>query len=187
MAPSCQGLRARLRDDRGVTLIELLTVMAMLGIALTATFFFYQAVVNRTTDTQERRNTLADQRVALERMVRDIRAADRVTAPTAGATANGLQLNVLDGSGGAATVVAYDCEGVEGACTRSVGGGTPSAVIEGLEPSAEPVFTVGSDGHWVRVSLQAVPEGRTRPIILSRGVTLRNFCTQLPEPEECNV
>ena len=174
-------LKARLADESGVTLIELLTVMLTLGIVFSASFFFYSTTLARTGDTEARRDVLDSQRVALENIAREVREAQSIDSPAAGHSGNSAQLTLLSASGATSTVT-IDCS-AGNSCTQSTATGGSELLIDGLQASSNPVFTVGSTGSYVLIRFEALPDGRTRPIVLSRGIALRN-CAQDPEADQ---
>lgn len=183
--------RVRLADESGVTLVELLTVITMLGITFTAAYFFYASVLNRTEATQARSNTQADLTVASERIAREVREARSVSAPALGEDGNRLALAVPTADGTLDQVV-YDCEGVAGTCRRSVNGGGWTEIVSGLDTGA-PVFRSfnaspgASSPDYVAIDLRQTPADRDAPIALERGVALRNYCTD-PDalPADCD-
>ncbi len=166
-------------------MIELLTVMAMLGIVFTAAFFFYSTTLGRTEDTQARRNALSDQRIALDRIIRELREAQSVDSPSAGEAADAIELTVLDAAG-STSAVTIDCSSGD-TCVRRTAGIADELLIDDLEPAANAVFTVGADGDYVYVQLESLPEGRTRPIVLSQGAALRNCAQNAAAAEDCRV
>lgn len=173
-----------MRDDRGYSLVELMTVVGMAGLLLTASFLFYNNAINRTSDTQERKDTLEAERFAIDRIARDVREAETVavrTSPGGGATTAG---NVVDAVAPQERVI-YDC--TSGTCFRTVTDVTgtttldgPDELITGLDVS-NVVFTTGSaydgaDPNHVGVRLSVLPPNRNKAIVLTRGVSVRNDC-----------
>lgn len=153
---------------------ELLAVMFILGITFTASAGFYQVVVKRTNDVESRKNTLADTRLAFERISRDVREADTFTIS---ATPGGAPLT----EGNVITVVAphrtivYDC--TTGTCASDLDA-TP--LITGLDVS-KPVFTIGSafdpnDVNVATIRLSQTPKGREGAVVLERSVVARSAC-----------
>ena len=196
-------------------MVELLTTIAMLGIGLTAAFFFYQSAVARTTDTEARVDTLAEQRVMIENISRESREAVRLVVRDSGgnvASSGGI-LDIYGVSGAASAsreAIRYDCVSTPGTCTRATyawdSGGygdtvavapalaapTSPATIEmdGLDPAIVPfsgaATPAGSPLTTFSVELQSLPEGRDRPIRLTREITARNVCIYAatdPAPE----
>jgi prepilin-type N-terminal cleavage/methylation domain-containing protein len=175
-------LGRRLRGEHGFTLIELMTTMLMLGIGLTAAFFFYSSAVGRTADTEERVDTISDLRILGERMARDVRESSSICAPLPAPSADVLYLSGppdLDSTTSssaceAARMVVYDCETTPGTCTRSEAGGTAEVLGEGLDTSTA-VFTKTAD-NYVSIYLSQIPEGRSSAVTFERGAALRNYC-----------
>ena len=179
---ACTGLRALREAQAGVTLIELMTVIGMLGIVFTGAFFFYTGALNRTEETEARVDTLAELEVAGERITRDVRDSASICAPAPGAGSNYLALSGPPETGSFATasnceadrMIIYDCSTTPGTCTRSEGGGSPVLAVEGLA-TGSPVFA-SSGGNEVAIDLRQVPDERDRAVAFQRGATLRNFC-----------
>jgi prepilin-type N-terminal cleavage/methylation domain-containing protein len=177
---SAAPLSARLRDERGFTLIELMTTMILMGFGLIAAFGFYSSAVGRTADSEARINSVSELRITGERMARDVRESASICSPAPAPTSNSLYLSGptdLADLGGASDceasrMIVWTCEG--GGCFRSEGGGSPVLQVEGLSTSL-PVFT-SSGGDYVSIYLAKVPEDRTGAITFERAATLRNYC-----------
>ena len=176
------SLARRLRREDGFTLIEMLTGMLMLGIGLTAAFFFYSSAVGRTTDTEERTHTLGEVRNLGELMARDVRESSSICSPLPAPSSNRLYLSGppdLSSSASSSLCVAgrmivWDCETTAGTCTRSEGGAPAEIAGEGLDTST-PIFTKTAD-NYVSIYLSKVPEDRAGAITFDRGAALRNYC-----------
>ena len=82
-----RGRRDRRRGDEGLTLIELLVTMVLLGVVLGIAAAAFQATAKVYTATDDDATGLADARKVAERMGRDIRNARGVDA---GATSSQL-------------------------------------------------------------------------------------------------
>jgi prepilin-type N-terminal cleavage/methylation domain-containing protein len=86
----------RIRDERGMTVIELLVAMVLLGIVSTLVVAGVQSAVRVLTQADDENRGLQDAKVILDRLSRDIRQARGVVcdapAPSPGDP-------VLDGSG----------------------------------------------------------------------------------------
>jgi prepilin-type N-terminal cleavage/methylation domain-containing protein len=75
-----RGLRSRLRrDQRGYTLVELITVMAILGIVLEALATLFVAAGNAQTDMGNRFQAQQSARVALDKIRREVHCASDAT------------------------------------------------------------------------------------------------------------
>ena len=207
-------------DEAGFTFPELAIVMAMLGIGFTAAFFFYNSAVARTTDTQARAGTLAEQRVLVENISREAREGVRIVIRDAGGVAASSG-NILDiygvetASGGTRIVTRYDCSSTPGTCTRSTYSWNPGDVgttvpvtptlgalltapviaITGIDSSVTAfsgtAVPTGSALSTFNVQIQALPDGRERPIRLERQITARNVCiyqaaSPAPQPIACD-
>lgn len=74
------------RKDEGFTLIELLVTTLLVGIVTLVLFSTSDALSRIAATTQTRSASLADARTAIERVARDLRAANPIDAITSGAT-----------------------------------------------------------------------------------------------------
>lgn len=74
------GVRNRLsRDQRGYTLVELITVMAILGVVLEALATLFVAASNAQTDMGSRFQAQQSARVALDKIRREVHCASAAT------------------------------------------------------------------------------------------------------------
>ena len=192
-----------------MTLIELVTVIGMLGITFTAGFLFFMSSLHRTEDTQARADTLADQRVLVENIARDSREGARLVIRNSSnvPSTSGKILDiygVAENTSGQRLITRYDCSSSAGTCLRAtytwnpgVGGaivpvapsigsavGTPATEITGLDTSVN-TFTGTADPSTAplttfTVHLQKLPEGRDQPISLERVLSSRNVCIYAP-------
>lgn len=174
------SLRAKLRDESGFTLVELLYVMITFGVIFTAAFFFFLTTLSRTEDTEARLNTLADVRIASENVARDARESVNATVDPTGMT---LSLSGPPAITGINTPVVYSCVASTGTCTRQLGSNAATTFATDLDLSTAPFTALAAD--YVRIQFTQIPEDRDSPISIDRGVTLRNYCTQEPEPTDC--
>ena len=103
-------LRRRLASQAGYTLIELLQVMAILGVVLTALMTLFVTAMNSEAEMNRRFQAQQDARLAVDRMRREIHCASAVSptgasasvtvtvpsqCPTAGGTVGGTPLTVV--------------------------------------------------------------------------------------------
>jgi prepilin-type N-terminal cleavage/methylation domain-containing protein len=189
MAPrALTRARKRLADlnpcaQEGFTLIELLATMTMLGIGLTAAFFFYSAALGRTTDTQARIDTISDLRNVGEQIARDIRDSEKLCPPLPSPSSNQLYLSGPPVPGVASTSanvcattrrIIWDCATTAGTCTRSEAGHSPVVAATGLSTST-PMFS-SSGSNYILIHLYKLPAGREGAITFDRGASLRNYC-----------
>jgi prepilin-type N-terminal cleavage/methylation domain-containing protein len=95
-----------LRDERGYTLVELLTAMAVLGLLMAGLFLTLQQGQTVYLYGAGRAEVQQNARVALERMLRELRTASTVTT----AAANDVRFTFLDETNTLVTVE-YDLAG----------------------------------------------------------------------------
>jgi len=178
--PDKECLTRRLRCERGVGLIELLTVLPMLAVVLLGIYALYNVGAKSQQETNNRVQSLLQQQNGLERITREMRQATSVTP---------VSSQVLDAvtwvrpTSGAASVqrrVRYDCS--SGTCNRWEGpaGGSfdtgpvpvitdvQNADVFSLEPnSVDPTYVV------TRVEVRV--RNANNPITLDGGFSLRNL------------
>ena len=178
--PDKEGMTRRLRCERGVGLIELLTVLPMLAVVLLGIYALYNVGAKSQQETNNRVRSLIQQQNGLERITREMRQATSVTP---------VSSQVLDAvtwvrpTSGAASVqrrVRYDCS--SGTCNRWEGpsGGSldtgpvpvitdvQNADVFSLEPnSVDPTYVV------TRVEVRV--KDASNPITLDGGFALRNL------------
>jgi hypothetical protein len=171
-----------LRSERGMLLVEILTVLPMLALIMLGSYMLYTVGAHSQQDTTHRVETLLQQRTGLERMTREMRQATAIT-PVSSQVLDGTTW-VRPSSGGPSVQrrVRYDCSA--GACRRWEGppGGAltdgPVTVIADVENadvfSLEP-NTVNPTRVVTRVEVTV--EGAANPITLDGGFALRNVLT----------
>jgi prepilin-type N-terminal cleavage/methylation domain-containing protein len=94
------SLTGAMRDERGFTLAELLTAMAVLALLLTGLLLTLQQGQNAYLYGAGRAEVQQNARVALERMLRELRDASSVTT----ASANDIKFTFLDDTSTLVTV-----------------------------------------------------------------------------------
>ncbi len=94
------SLTSAMRDERGFTLAELLTAMAVLALLLTGLLLTLQQGQNAYLYGAGRAEVQQNARVALERMLRELRDASSVTT----ASANDIKFTFLDDTSTLVTV-----------------------------------------------------------------------------------
>jgi Flp pilus assembly protein TadG len=119
------ALRHRLADDRGTTLIELLVVIPGLLTVAGAAMALSGIFAHEERTTASRTSVVEAQRIASERITREIRQASAATVLGGG---SGLRLStyVFQNRVKTPATVTYDCS--TGTCTRAVApatAGTP--------------------------------------------------------------
>ena len=100
-------LCARLRENAGVTLIELVVAAAAAVIVLSATFALLESSQQVQARDSEWALALQEDRAGLARMVRDIRQATEVVEPSTGAPASFITFLAI--IGGTKWKIEYEC------------------------------------------------------------------------------
>jgi prepilin-type N-terminal cleavage/methylation domain-containing protein len=104
-------LRARLAQEDGMTLIELLTTMSILGVVITGILVMFVSGLRATTDLNTRFQAQQNARLALSSLRNEIGAACSVTI--------GNVSSPLEGSGSQMKLVIADPAGGANACSSN--------------------------------------------------------------------
>lgn len=183
--PDHTPLRAamrRLRCQRGMSLIELLVVMPMMGVVLLSIYGLNNIGVKGQDRTNDRVTAMLRHQNGLERLTREMRQAVDFTP---------VSSQILDAetyvrpSGGGASVlrrVRYECK--NGSCVRYEGpsGGSLTTGPETVIPDVRnaDVFFFEPDNvnpNLVTVKLEVAIQNARNPITLDGGFALRNGAT----------
>ena len=169
----------RLRCQRGLSLVELLVVMPMMGVVLLSIYGLNNIGVKGQNRTNDRVTSMLRHQNGLERMTREMRQAVDFTP---------VSSQILDAetyvrpSGGGSSVlrrVRYECQNSK--CVRYEGpsGGSlttgPETVISGVRNAD--VFFFEPDNvnpNLVTVKLEVTINNATNPITLEGGFAVRN-------------
>lgn len=181
--PGLPAAVARLtRDERGFTLPELLVGTVLSMIVLGAGVMVFTAGIRSQPRVSTQAAAIQDARVAMERMVRELRQGSSV--PAASGSTVAVVTYVHDATCGTTTPqcrVTYTC--TSGSCTRVVARpdgtlpGTPVTALSGISNSssvfayAPPTSTTPAS---VGVTLAFPSEGGGNAITLTDAATLRN-------------
>jgi prepilin-type N-terminal cleavage/methylation domain-containing protein len=110
-----QKLRQRLAEQRGYTLIEMVTVMAMMGVVMGGITSLFVAGTNAEVDQNNRFQAQLNARVALDKIRREVHCATSVTL--SGTASNGYYPTMTENPSG--------CGGTQYTwCTAAVAGST---------------------------------------------------------------
>jgi prepilin-type N-terminal cleavage/methylation domain-containing protein len=139
-------LRARGACESGYTLIEMLTVMVILGIVLGALTTMFHAGMRAEIRTTKELQAQQNARAALDRMRRDLHCANAVTLPDgtpvpAGVAVEGITATLPEACPGSDAAVTYATSNVAAnrwTLTRTGDSGTPVTVADYL--TAEEIF-----------------------------------------------
>lgn len=190
-----------LRDQRGITLVELMVATTMTLLVLGAASYLMIIAVRTQPAISDRNADIQQGRVFEERFTRELRASYKIE-PAPAPTASTLSFDTYVRSttcGGAAQTnpaapaipcrVTYTCSA--GTCSRaegapSTGGGTPIRIVSGLAsaavfgtdpttPPTSPSTPLATDADFITVHLAFPPtDSGGQAIILDDGVDLRN-------------
>jgi len=177
--PDKEGLSRRLRSERGVGLIELLTVMPMIAVVLLGIYALYNVGAKSQQETNNRVTTLLREQNGLERMTREMRQAVTFTPVSSQVLDAVTYVRPTSGAASVQRRVRYECD--NGACVRYEGapGGSltigPETVIPNLQNADVFFFSPDSvNPTYVSVKLEVSVKGASNPIVLDGGFALRN-------------
>ena len=175
-------LDASRRSEAGFTLIELLVAMTMLMGILTGSVMLLTGMMQKQPGLSDRSEQVSEARVALEKMVRDLRPGYAVDSPLGTANTVTFRTYMRKTCAGASTTtvtlcrVTYTCTASTGVCTRSTANPngtsptTPRPVIRGVTNTN--VFTI--QASYVGIRLQLPTEDGRGVLTVSDGARLRN-------------
>lgn len=176
----------RTRDDRGLTLVELLVTMVIAGVIVPLVLSVLLAAQRQTAGTASTAAAVGDVRLAVATMGRQIRTASGPVILD-GAPSPVLGLYTTDGSAGARCLQYRVVHGV--LRTRSfpvTGSGTSwstATVVTSSVASTTPFSAIPSSAGSVRVQLAALVDGG-RTVSVDKTLSARNSTTTAP-PAAC--
>jgi prepilin-type N-terminal cleavage/methylation domain-containing protein len=167
------------RDERGMSLIELLVVMPMMGIVLLSIYALNNVGVKAQTETSDRVSTIQRQQNGLERMTREMRQAVGFTPVSSQIIDAETYVRTSDASPSVQRRVRYEC--LNASCVRYEGpsGGAltsgPQTVVTGVRNVDIFFFEPNNvNPNFVSVKLEVGVKGATNPVTLDGGFALRN-------------
>ena len=158
MAAATAPVGGRLRDETGVTLIEMLIAVSLSLVVATAAMAFMIVSIDQQNYSSSRAITAREAEAGLQQLVRDLRqampqnssgSALHVTLSSASAVSFNIPTPNNDTT---PQLVTWTCPSAPstpaGTCTRQVGAGTPKKVITGVESiTFAPVELLRRGGH----------------------------------------
>jgi type II secretory pathway pseudopilin PulG len=183
-----QTARRRCRSEEGVTLVELLTAIALLTTLLAIAMPTVVQGLRTEPKISERAAQIAKARALVERVARELRqgyAVDSASASALTFRTYTRHANCNDGAslpedaGAVRCRVSYSC--TAGACTRTEtlpdgnGGGGPTQLVDGLMSTQ--VFSYlpnATAPRYVEVRFSFPAEGNEDAVTLDDGIGLRN-------------
>jgi Tfp pilus assembly protein PilW len=190
-------LLARVREQRGLLLIELVLAAGLSLVIFSGAVTFFVVASNQTTVTNERVEAYDRLRDGYERFQRDVRQALRVTSPQVGPDVGVVDVQMWvgpDGSAAARHTIRWDCSGAGSLpatrrCTReNVTAGTGAKELVDhladvkpftLVPAVAPATLPGLEVTFTRRMADA-----THPMVLHSTVTPRNCVPVAAQPGE---
>lgn len=195
-----RDIRQRLRDERGMTLVELTVASMMTMVVLGSASYLMIIAVHTQPAISDQSFDIQQGRAFEERFTRELRASYKIEpapAPTASSLSFDTYVRATSCGGARQTDpaipaipcrVTYTC--TAGTCYRaegspSTGGGTPVRIVSGLAsaavfgsdpttPPTSPSTPLATNPDYVTVHLAFPSRGSGTPITLDDGVDLRN-------------
>jgi type II secretory pathway pseudopilin PulG len=170
------------RSERGLTLIELLVSMSMLIGILTGAMTLLVGMMQKQPGLSDRSEQVSEARIALERMVRELRPGYAVDSPTGTANTVSFRTYMRRTCAGVSTTtvtlcrVTYTCTASTKTCTRRIAnpnGTSPTApvpLITGVTNTN--VFTI--QGSYVGIRFVMPTEDGRGALTVTDGARLRN-------------
>lgn len=177
----------RLRDERGVTLTELLVATAAMLVVISAAMTLIPLTLRSEQRVREKAGAVQEGRVVVERLTRELRQGFGVVATPTASTISFQTYAHRASCGGAYATTAIQCQvtyscNTAGTCTRTErnpdGTGTASAetLVQGLASgSGFSYLPDASAPTHVNVKLIFPSDGGEDAITLEAGATLRNL------------
>lgn len=172
----------RLRDQRGYTLAELLTAMAVMGLLLAGLLLTLQEGQTAYQYGAGRAEVQQNARVALDRMLRELRAASSFTT----SSASDVKFTYFDDTGANVTVE-YSLSGTDLQRNQTGAANQPQVLIGGVQSLAivyydinDAVTTTAANVRSVDITITTRPEDTTlaapniRTAVLEGRVRVRN-------------
>jgi Tfp pilus assembly protein PilW len=141
--------KSRFRSEEGLTMIELIIASAMMIVITGAAVSMLIGSLHRQKEVTQRADQVGQARVAVEKMVREIRQGVAGTVTTATATQLSFE-SYVDGQCGTTTVstatkckVTYTCASAK--CSRTTGtSSTATTIAEGVTNATVFTYTKGA-------------------------------------------
>jgi hypothetical protein len=173
-------MKCRLRSERGVGMVELLTVLPMLAIVLLGIYALSDVGAKSQRQTNSRTATLQRGQNGMERLTREMRQATEFTPVSSQVLDATTYVRPADGSVSILRRVRYECD--SGSCRRWEGpaGGAldtgPETIINGLQNADVFFFAPDSvNPTFVSMKIEVTVIGASNPIVLDGGFELRNL------------
>jgi type II secretory pathway pseudopilin PulG len=183
--------RRRLESERGLTMVELLVAMMMMVLITGATVSLFVSTIKDQSKVTKRADQVGDARLALQKMIVEIRQGEAVTTATAAKMVITTYVHATTSCTGAASATApaikcavtYEAakEGTKSTyeLKRTVAGGTAAKVITGMSSSSIFEYTPTTTPTYVSAKITLPSSTGNSPTTLESGAALRNSPTNL--------
>jgi len=176
-------MKCPLRSERGVGMVELLTVLPMLAVVLLGIYALSDVGAKSQKRSNARTAVLQRSQNGMERLTREMRQATDFTPVSSQVLDATTYVRPTDGSASVQRRVRYEC--ASGSCRRwegPVGGSLNTGsetIITGLQNPDVFFFSPDSvNPTFVSMKVEVAVTGATNPIVLDGGFELRNLEAQ---------
>jgi len=136
-------------NSKGMTLVELIVVIVLLGIIGIFTFQFIGSSVETYIIVSNQAGLLAEAKPAMERMAREVRDAESILAPAPGSSSNSINFTKSHSTAvDSTTNITFQVTG--GILERKRGTNEPEPLAENVPVGG---FTVSNDSNEIKLEL----------------------------------
>lgn len=164
---------ARSRDERGLTVVELMVTLAVMGVIVAATMTVLFSVYKETGVVLNRRDVLGEGQIAMQQMTKQFRQATAINSSSATA----LSVQTFTGAG-TAHQTAWRTSGSSApySLQKQEDGGAFITVLTSLtSPNIFPAYVDSDlDGNVDQVRIELSLGTKTATVVLTSDVQMRN-------------
>ena len=164
---------ARSRDERGLTVVELMVTLAVMGVIVAATMSVLFSVYKQTGVVLNRRDVLGQGQIAMQQMTKQFRQATAINSSSATA----LSVQTFTGTG-AAHQIAWRTSGSSAPYNlqKQEDGGPFTTVLTSLtSPNIFPAYVDSDlDGTVDQLRIELSLGTKTATVVLTSDVQMRN-------------
>jgi len=164
---------AKCDEERGLTVIELMITLAVMGAMVAATLSVLFSAYDQTGVVLNRRDVLGDGQIAMQQMTKQFRQATEINSSSAAA----LDVDTFTGVGAAHQIV-WQTTGSSAPYRLKVStdGGSPRTVVSSLtSPDIFAYSDPEGDGIVNQVTIRLSLGTKTTTVVLTSDVEMRNL------------
>ena len=159
-------------NSKGMTLVELIVVMVLLGIIGLFTFQFIGSGVETYIMASNQAGLLSEAKLAMERMAREVRDSESILSPVPGSSSNSINFIKSHAAFDGATNITFQVSG--GVLERKRGTNEPEPLAENVPVGG---FTVTNDSNEIKLEL-TLSLGSGENVTLHTKVYPKNISSQ---------